>query len=416
MKFKAQRGTHDVLPSQSGLWRHVESRFSEVAARYGYNEIRTPVFEDTELFKRTSGDTSEVVTKQMFQFTDKGGRDIALKAEGTAPVVRSYLEHHLGETGAVTKLWYCTPVFRHERPQFLRYRQHHQFGIECIGSALPDADVEVIELAIMFLRDLGLTHLKVQLNSIGRAETRERYREVVLSHGASYLADLDDESQQRALKNPLRLLDSKDPKAVEVFQNVPSILDSLEDDSKAHFEKVQAGLTEAGIPFELKPTIVRGLDYYSDTVFEIESSDLGAQTAMCGGGRYDGLIGLLGGPPTPAVGFGMGIERLIHILESNAKVPEIKGLDVYVVAASSEFQPNARALARKLRSEGIRSEVDLASKSLKGQMKQADKSGAKYAVILGADEIAANTITLRTLSDSSQQSLTFDQLVNFLRS
>ena len=415
MKFQAPRGTHDILPEEATLWRYLETQFHQLVSQYGYGEIRTPAFEETELFTRTSGDTSDIVTKQMYQFIDKGGRDITLKPEGTAPAVRAYLEHHLGAQGAATRLWYQTPVFRYERPQKGRFRQHHQFGLECLGSASPLVDAEVIEIAVKFYQKLGLPDVMVSINSIGRSETRERYREAILAHAKSYLEDLDEQERARAERNPLRLLDSKDPKAVDLMQSAPSILDHLEDTSTAHFAELQSALSSAGIPFEIKPQIVRGLDYYTDTVFEVHSTGLGAQSALCGGGRYDGLVKAIGGPDTPAIGFGMGIERLVIVLESHNLIPAQPKPDAFVVAATESARAEVQSHVRQLRSAGFSAQSDLDQRNLKAQFKQADRCAARFAVIIGDDEIAASLVTLRNLTTGEQRSLTCEEMMEAIK-
>lgn len=410
-RFQAPRGTHDVLPTESYAWRFLERTFEGVVSRYGYREIRTPMFEETELFTRTSGDTSDIVTKQMYQFVDKGGRDITLKPEGTAAAVRSYLEHRLGEPGQVTRLWYATPVFRYERPQKGRYRQHHQLGIETLGSPSPLVDAEVIDIAVQFYRSLGLNDLTVFVNCIGRGETRQRYREQILAHAKTYLASLDEYERARAERNPLRLLDSKDPEAIALMASAPSILDALEEASKAHFDQLLAALTDAGIPFEVKPQIVRGLDYYTDTVFEIQSNHLGAQSALCGGGRYDGLVKAIGGPETPAVGLGMGIERLLLVLEQQGLLPSEPPMDAFFVAATENARPVVARLVRELRAQGLRVQSDLDGRNLKAQIKAADKLGVRYAVLIGEDEMSTGTATLKDMREGTQAAVPQDQLL-----
>ncbi len=402
MKYQAPRGTHDVLPSESFAWRHVERAFDALVSQYGYQEIRTPMFEETELFTRTSGDTSDIVTKQMYQFVDKGGRDITLKPEGTAAAVRSYLEHKLGETGTVTRLWYFTPVFRYERPQKGRFRQHHQLGLEMLGSPSPLADAEVIEIAVRFFERMGLEGLTVSINSIGRTETRARYRSAILDHAAAYLSDLEESERMKVERNPLRLLDSKDPKAVELMESAPSIIDYLEDASRERFDTLQEALTKLEIPFDVKPQIVRGLDYYTDTVFEVLSSSLGAQGALCGGGRYDGLVKSIGGPDTPAIGFGMGVERLMLVLEAAGKLPEEPRLDAYIVAATESARSFVGGLAWQMRRDGCSVQLDLDGRNLKAQFKQADRSKSRFSIIVGDDELAANVITVKNMESGEQ--------------
>ncbi|MBL8059932.1 MAG: histidine--tRNA ligase [Chthonomonas sp.] len=413
MKYQAPRGTHDILPNEAVVWRDLEGYFRHVVGLYGYGEVRTPAFEDTELFKRTSGETSDIVTKQMYEFTDKGGRSITLKAEGTAPAVRAYLEHGLGGQGQTTRLWYQTPVFRYERPQKGRYRQHHQFGIECLGSASPQADAEVIEVAYRFLNMIGISDVKVSVNSIGREATRSSYRQAVLSHAAGYLADLEADERARAEKNPLRLLDSKDPKAIEVMKAAPSILDYLEDESRMRFDTLCGILADIDIPFEVRPEIVRGLDYYTDTVFEVLSDQLGAQSALCGGGRYDGLVRALGGPDTPAVGFGMGIERLALVLES-LRFNSGESIQAYVVAATESARSEVSRICRLLRSKDVSAQCDVDGKDLRRQMKQADAMKAEAAVIIGDDELASGNATVRYLESGDQRAVPFSELASHI--
>jgi histidyl-tRNA synthetase len=315
----------------------------------------------------------------------------------------------------MTRLWYRTPVFRYERPQTGRYRQHHQLGIECLGSSSPLADAEVIEIAMRFYRELGLENLSVSLNSIGKAQTRAAYREALLKHGHAYLSDLGEEDRQKAEKNPLRLLDSKDPKAIEAFSDAPSIQDFLEDVSKIHADVLQSALLSAGIPFTVNPSIVRGLDYYNDTVFEILSGEIGSQSAICGGGRYDGLVKEFGGTATPAVGFGMGIERMLLVLEATGKIVPSPTPDAYLVAATDSARMPLISLARNLRQQGFSVGMDLDGKNLKAQFKAADRSNARFAIVLGDDEIASRTVSLRDLQASQQTTIKMEDLPNALR-
>lgn len=415
MKYQAPRGTHDILPRDSLTWAHLESRFRSLAGLYGYNELRTPTFEDTELFTRSSGETSDIVTKQMYDFTDKGGRSITLKAEGTAPAVRAYLEHGLGGQGQITRLWYETPVFRYERPQKGRYREHHQFGIECLGSASPLADAEVIEIAYRFLTTIDMPDVSVSLNSIGRTATRAAYREAILGHAHAYLTDMNPEDRARAEKNPLRLLDSKDPNAIDLMKTAPSIQDFLEDESRSRFATLCQSLSDLDIPFEVRPEIVRGLDYYTDTVFEVLSNHLGAQSALCGGGRYDGLVQDLGGPGTPAIGFGMGIERLFLVLESLEKLQEAPRIVAFVVAAEESARPMVQRICHDLRKAKISAQCDLEGKDMRRQLKQANAMNAEIAVLIGEEELAKRLATIRDLATGEQRTLPFDRLVEELQ-
>ncbi len=410
MRFQAPRGTHDVLPQDSWAWQWVEQTFRSHASLYGYQEIRTPMFEEFELFVRSSGETSDVVSKEMYDFEDKGGRHIALKPENTASSIRAYLEHHLGIATQATRLYYIAPIFRYGRPQKGRLRQHHQLGLELIGVSSPEADAEIIEMTVRFYELLGLKGLKVLLNSIGRDSCRAAYREIVLSHFRGYLESLDDEGRAKALKNPLRLLDMKDPSAQEVAQTVPSILDYLEPDSRGRFEQLQALLREATVEFEIAPSIVRGLDYYTDTVFEVQSESLGAQSSLCGGGRYDGLVEQLGGPSTPAVGVGMGIERALMVLEAEAAVPDSSESLTYIVAATDSAREAIRTVARSLRTAGKQVVIDLGTKNMKSQLKDADRLHARKVCIIGENELATGSAIVRDMVSGDQLLVPIDRL------
>lgn len=410
MRFQAPRGTHDVLPQNSWAWQWVEQTFRSHASLYGYQEIRTPMFEEFELFVRSSGETSDVVSKEMYDFEDKGGRHIALKPENTASSIRAYLEHHLGIATQATRLYYIAPIFRYGRPQKGRLRQHHQLGLELIGVSTPEADAEIIEMTVRFYELLGLKGLKVLLNSIGRDSCRAAYREIVLSHFRGYLESLDDEGRAKALKNPLRLLDMKDPSAQELAQTVPSILDYLEPDSRGRFEQLQALLREATIEYEIAPSIVRGLDYYTDTVFEVQSESLGAQSSLCGGGRYDGLVEQLGGPSTPAVGVGMGIERALMVLETEAVVPDSTGSLTYIVAATDSAREAIRTVARSLRTAGKQVIIDLGTKNMKSQLKDADRLHARKVCIIGEDELETGSAIVRDMVSGDQLLVPLERL------
>lgn len=412
-KFQAQRGTNDLIPGPRGKeqefeihrWQHVEQTFASLARQYGYEEIRTPMFEDVELFLRSSGETSDIASKEMYDFFDKGGRHIALKPEGTAPVMRAYLEHSLGAQGGATRLWYFNHSFRYGRPGKGRYRQLHQIGAELIGSASPWADAEVIELVVRFLEDLGIGGLKVMLNCIGRGETRAKFREVILGHVAGWLADQSAEMRDKSEKNPLRLLDTKDEDLRAVLQGLPSILDFLEPESAAHFDKVQSALTEAGVAFAITDDVVRGLDYYTDTVFEVVTESLGEGLSLVGGGRYDNLISQIGGSPTPSVGFGTGVERLIlTMMAQGVDLPQ-PALTAFVVAATEDAQPRVRSFVRELRESGLDVLWDVDERKLKQQFKAADRSGARYSLILGTDEVSAGTVTVKEMATGEQTTI-----------
>ncbi|HXH61992.1 MAG TPA: histidine--tRNA ligase [Fimbriimonadaceae bacterium] len=413
-KYQAPRGTHDVTPSDAPAWQYLEATFARLAAQYGYSEVRTPAFEDTDLFVRSSGETSEVVSKQMYSFEDKGGRDITLKPEGTAPAMRAYLEHSLGLQGQTTRLWYATQIFRYERPQKGRYRQAHQVGLELIGSSSPAADAEVIEVTVEFYRRLGIKDLRVLLNCIGRGEARTKYGEALLAHVSGWLKDQSAEDAARARKNPLRLLDAKDDELRAALSGAPSILDFVSDESKEHFEAVQALLGEAGVGFQVASEVVRGLDYYTDTVFEVQSTALGAQNALCGGGRYDWLIKELGGPDTPSVGVAMGVERAVMVMqEQEVDVPSVR-LDVFVVFDSFENMARARRLCRALRGCGLGAQCALEEEKMGRQFKAADRSGARLALVIGSSEIESGQLTMKALDTGEESSVPFAEVAKRL--
>ena len=402
MRIQAPRGTEDVTPELAPRWRHVEETFRAMAARYGYGEIRTPTFEDKALFVRGVGDTTDIVTKELYDFRDKGDREIALKPEGTAGAVRAVLEHSLCPPGTVLRLGYVTPIFRYERPQKGRLREGHQVGLELLGSPSPLADAEVIEVTSRVYAALGLTETVVVLNSLGRDACRAAFRARVLEHMAAYLADQTEELRAKANRNPLRLLDSKDPAAREALHGLPPVTDFLEPEERAHFERVQALLTDAGIAYRLDPGVVRGLDYYTGTVFEVHSTALGAKSELCGGGRYDDLVGQLGGPDTPAVGVGMGIERALIVLEAAGLLPAPPRPDAFVIATDAASEPAALALARELRAGGVSVLVDPNARSLKSALGQADKAKARLALLLGPDELARGMVQFRLLDTSER--------------
>lgn len=405
MRFQAPRGTQDVLPNQTPTWQWLEREFLTLAALYGYQELRTPVFEDTEVFVRSSGETSEVVSKQMYSFQDKGGRDLTLKPEGTAPLVRAVVEHNLCPSGTVCRLSYVTPIYRYERPQKGRYREAHQVGLELIGSPSIAADAEIIEITVRFYERLGLTGLQVLLNSLGREECRVRYRRAVLDFASSYLKDQPLDFQERVRKNPLRLLDSKDPEVVDLVKGAPRVLDYLEEECKLRLDQLMCLLTDAGIPYQVDSGIVRGLDYYTETVFEVQSTKLGAQSALCGGGRYDNLIKDLGGPPTPSVGVAMGIERAVMVLEAEGLLQSETKPQAYVAYTGEDMRCHAFEVAATLRSAGVRTLIDIDGRSLKSQLRQADRAGALKVVLIGEEEMRTGSYTVRTLADGAQVSV-----------
>lgn len=407
--IQAIRGTHDLLFPEIGYWQRVEAVAAEILALAGYQEIRTPIFEQTALFERGIGEATDVVGKEMYRFTDRGDRHLTLRPEGTAGVVRAFIEHNLQAAGGVQRLWYKGPMFRYERPQAGRQRQFHQIGVEVLGSADPRADAEVIALATDILRTLGLQNLQFVLNSVGNAEDRQAYRTALVNYLTPYHNDLDPDSQDRLTRNPLRILDSKDPKTQAIVKTAPSILDYLGDRSRRHFEQVQQLLTDLGIVYQLNPALVRGLDYYTHTAFEIISGDLGAQATVCGGGRYDSLVAALGGAETPAVGWAIGLERLIILLTKLQPLTP-SGPDFYLVSKGEKAEPQALLLAQKLRQAGCAVELDLSGSAFGKQFKRADRSGAIACLVLGDAEAETQQVQLKWLARQEQRTLTWQAL------
>ena len=416
MKYTAPRGTQDIWGQEVLRWQAVEAVFRQVCQRYGYQEIRTPLFEETELFARSAGEETELVTKQMYTFTDRGGRSITLRPEGTPSVVRAYLEHKLYGQGGVEKFYYHGPIFRYERPQKGRFRQHHQFGVEVLGAAGPEIDAEVIALATDFLGQLEITDTRPMINSMGCPECRPRYREALRAALAPVLSELCDYCQARYQDNPLRILDDKNERCVELTTKLaPKLTDYLCDACRAHFEGLQRSLTELGIEFELNHRIVRGMDYYTRTVFEIVHSKLGSQNAMVGGGRYDGLIEDCGGPPTPALGFGSGEERILMVLEQSGWQAPAAERPVYLATAGDGLRATALKLATELRRAGMAADLDYFGRSLRTQMKEAARVNARHALILGEEEQQAGKVTLRDMDTGEQEQLTQSEVVARLR-
>lgn len=412
--IQALRGTRDILPIEVGYWQQVESVAAQILNRAVYQEIRTPIFEQTSLFERGIGEATDVVGKEMYTFKDRGDRSITLRPEGTAGVVRSLIEHNLYATGGVQRLWYTGPMFRYERPQAGRQRQFHQIGVELLGSSDYRADVEVIALATDILQTLGLKNLKLDLNSVGNREDRQNYRQALVDYLTPYKNELDQDSQERLERNPLRILDSKDERTKAICQQAPTITDYLGTQSKHHFEQVQQLLTDLAINYKINPCLVRGLDYYTHTAFEIQSDDLGAQATVCGGGRYDGLVAELGGPETPAVGWAIGMERLILLLQQLQQTPTLSP-DFYIVSRGEKAESQGLILAQKLRHAGLSVELDLSGSAFGKQFKRADRSGAVVCLILGDEEAQNQTVQLKWMTTSQQQTLTQVELLTQLQ-
>jgi histidyl-tRNA synthetase len=410
-EMQAIRGTRDILPTEVGYWQFVEKTASTILQRALYQEIRTPIFENTFLFERGIGEATDVVGKEMYTFLDRGDRSLTLRPEGTAGVARAYIEHKLQAAGGIQRLWYKGPMFRYERPQAGRQRQFHQLGVEVLGSDDPRADVEAIALASEILTALGLKNLKLDLNSVGNGEDRQKYREALINYLTPYRDSLDEDSRERLTKNPLRVLDSKDAKTKEICQEAPSILDHLGEESKKHFDRVQSLLEDLRIPYHLNPCLVRGLDYYTHTAFEIISDDLGAQATVCGGGRYDGLIEQLGGPTTPAVGWAIGLERLILLLQQKNANPALIP-DFYLVSRGELAEAKSLVLAKDLRRLGFSVELDLSGSAFGKQFKRADRVGAIACLIIGDAEAAGETVQLKWMKTQEQITLSRAELLD----
>ncbi|WIX31631.1 histidine--tRNA ligase [Salinicola sp. JS01] len=411
-KIQAIRGMNDLLPDQSPAWQYLERQLRALVARYDYREIRTPIVEQTGLFARSIGEATDVVEKEMYTFDDRNGESLTLRPENTAAVVRAAMEHGLLHN-QTQRLWYMGPMFRYERPQKGRYRQFHQIGIEAYGMTGPDIDAEIILLSARLWRQLGMSeHVTLELNSLGSPEARARYREALVAYFEAHREVLDEDSQRRLTSNPLRILDSKNPDMAEMLAGAPQLFDHLDDESREHFEQLKATLDAAGIGYRLNPRLVRGLDYYSRTVFEWTTTALGSQGTVCGGGRYDGLVEQLGGKAVPAVGFAIGLERLMLLLETLDLIPDeaMGGVDAYLLAMGDGAERQALLLGERLRDTlpGLRLQVHCGGGSFKSQIRRADRSGARVALILGEDEIANGRLTLKPLRDDGEQR-TLDQ-------
>jgi histidyl-tRNA synthetase len=412
--LQAIRGMHDILPERIGLWQRIEDESRRVLESYGYQEIRTPLVELTELFKRSIGEVTDIVEKEMYSFADRNGDSLSLRPEGTASCVRAAVEN--GLLGQPQRLWYRGPMFRHERPQRGRYRQFHQIGVEVFGLVGPDIDLEVILLTARIWRALGLGDLRLEINTLGEGPERAVYRDALVAYLGDHEAALDEDSRRRLGTNPLRVLDSKNPEMRGVIEGAPTILEHLGEASRAHFERLLAGLEAAGIAYSVNPRLVRGLDYYNRTVFEWITDRLGAQGTVCAGGRYDGLVEQLGGRSTPAVGFALGLERLVALLEGAAGGDEL-ALDVYLIAVGEEAARRAPVLAERLRDAlpRLRLMTHCGGGSFKSQFKKADKSGARLALVLGDDELSRGVAGIKPLrGDGAQAEVPLDGLAAYL--
>ena len=418
MLTKAPRGTKDITPKDAYKWNYVENKFREICSLFGYEEMRTPVFEHTELFKRSVGDTTDIVQKEMYSFTDKGGRDITLKPEGTAGVVRAFIENKLYADTQPTKLFYITPCFRYERPQAGRQRQFHQFGIEALGSDKPSLDAEVIALAVQFFTEVGLKDLAVSINSVGCPTCRAEYNARLKEYLDKKSDVLCETCLERKDKNPMRVIDCKNPTCKENLNDIPFMVDHICDDCKDHFEKLQTYLKEMDINFVVDKTIVRGLDYYKKTAFEIISNDIGSQSTVCGGGRYDGLVEQLGGPKgVSGIGFAIGAERLLLTMENNnIEIENPYATDIFIVTIGDEAKTKSFKLLKDLRTNHISAENDHLDRSVKAQFKYSDKINAKFTIVIGDDELANDTATLKNMSTSEQTTIKLSEIVQELKS
>nr|WP_288634648.1 histidine--tRNA ligase [uncultured Intestinibacter sp.] len=417
MLSKAPRGTKDITPKDVYKWHYVEKKFREICALYGYEEIRTPIFEHTEVFARSVGDTTDVVQKEMYSFTDRGDRQLSLKPEGTAGVIRSFIENKMYADTQPTKLYYITPCFRYERPQAGRQRQFHQFGIEVLGSDGPSVDAEVISLAVQFFNEMGLKNLSVNINSVGCPTCREEYNRKLKEYLDKKVDVLCETCLERKDKNPMRVIDCKNPHCKENLQDIPFMIDHLCEGCKDHFDKLQTYLKEMDINYVVDKTIVRGLDYYKKTAFEIISNDIGSQSTVCGGGRYDGLVEMLGGPKgISGIGFALGAERLLLTLENNnIEIENPKSTDIYIATIGDAAKTKSFKLIKDLRSNHISADNDHLDKSLKAQFKYSDKLNAKYTVVIGDDELANDTATLKNMKTSEQTTIKLSELVDELK-
>lgn len=415
MTIQIPRGTQDILPGVVEKWQFIEEKAKEICNKYQYREIRTPIFENTELFLRGVGDTTDIVQKEMYSFHDRGGRNITLRPEGTASVVRSFAENKMfGNPTQPVKLYYLGPMFRYERPQAGRYRQFVQFGVEALGSMDPAIDAEVISLAMDLYQSLGLKKLRLVINSLGDNESRNAHRTALINHFQPRIDEFCGDCQKRLEKNPLRILDCKKDREHELMKSAPSILEFLNEDSKQYFEKVKQYLSEMGINFIVDPTLVRGLDYYNHTAFEImsEAEGFGAITTLCGGGRYNGLVEEMGGPDTPGIGFALSMERLISALEAEGiNIDSKYTSDSYIIALGEEARDYSVSLLQKLRQAGFSSDRDYLNRKVKAQFKAAERLGAKFAIILGDEELQTGKITVKNLDNGEQSVISLHNFI-----
>ena len=412
---KAPRGTQDVLPEQSAKWQHVEKTAMKVAELFGFKEIRFPTFEHTELFARGVGDSTDVVQKEMYTFLDKGERSITLRPEGTAGCMRTLIEHGLLNGALPVKVSYLTSCFRYEKPQAGRLREFHQFGAELVGAASPAADAEMISMVSQIFDQLQIEGIELEINSIGCPECRAKYNEALKEYFRSHEKELCETCRDRLDRNPMRILDCKSPICHKIAEGAPVILDYLCDDCRAHFDELKERLDSLGIEYTVNPTIVRGLDYYTRTVFEFVSTNIGSQGTVCGGGRYDGLIELLGGQKTPSIGFAMGLERLLLLMENTGVAfPEEGSVDIYIGSMGTKAGIEAANIVNSLRAEGFKAECDLCGRSVKAQMKYADKIGAKLSCIIGDSELEEGKVKIKNMGTGEAEEVELDELIEYV--
>ena len=413
MKLQKPKGTQDILPQESAKWQYVEGFARKTFRKYNYGEIRTPIFEHYEVISRSVGDTTDIVTKEMYDFYDKGDRHITLRPEGTAPVVRSYVENKLfaPEVQKPVKVYYMGSMFRYERPQAGRLREFHQIGAECFGSNNPATDVEMIAMAAQFFKDIGITNVSLELNSLGNPESRAAYRQALIDYLTPLKASLSADSQRRLEENPLRVLDSKEPEDKAAVEGAPSILDYLDEESSNYFAAVRSMLETLQIPYVINTNMVRGLDYYNHTIFEFTTEVAGSQLTICAGGRYDGLVAYFGGPETPGVGFGMGLERLLLVLDKQGvELPIETALDVYVAVLGPGANGRALELVQALRAQGFAAERDYLDRKLKAQFKSADIFKAKTLITLGESEVESGQVTVKNNYNREEITVSLDQI------
>lgn len=413
MKLQKPKGTQDILPQESAKWQYVEDFARKTFRKYNYGEIRTPIFEHYEVISRSVGDTTDIVTKEMYDFYDKGDRHITLRPEGTAPVVRSYVENKLfaPEVQKPVKVYYMGSMFRYERPQAGRLREFHQIGAECFGSSNPATDVEMIAMAAQFFKDIGITNVSLELNSLGNPESRAAYRQALIDYLTPLKASLSADSQRRLEENPLRVLDSKEPEDKVAVEGAPSILDYLDEESSTYFAAVRSMLETLQIPYVINTNMVRGLDYYNHTIFEFTTEVAGSQLTICAGGRYDGLVAYFGGPETPGVGFGMGLERLLLVLDKQGvELPIETALDVYVAVLGTGANGRALELVQALRAQGFAAERDYLDRKLKAQFKSADIFKAKTLITLGESEVESGQVTVKNNYNREEITVSLDQI------